>query len=369
MNDKEIREQSRLLSLVLRHRPELIGIKLDEAGWTDVSSLLEALAAFGRKISEDQLRMIVATSDKKRFAFSNDHSLIRANHGHSVAVTLGLKPVTPPDILYHGTAKQYVNAISRQGLLKQERRYVHLHVDPVVAITVGKRHGESVLLSIDASAMHEAGFLFYVTSNDVWFTENVPPEYINFEDGVKHERSISMSNAHELQFYEDDPGNISILPISNWQHCERELEAIAKFSDKHLAPDGVGWTDVYRLGAVEKTVASLKMTEVQFINILSPHSKQFDRLLSPLADIDAKLGIRSIGFGPSRYAGIVADLSGEFVASIWCLLPEVTAEEKTELTNMLSALSQIHPLLLVNWQSSLLLDLRSREQIERYLEN
>ena len=34
---------SKLLSLVLRHQPELIGIHLDEQGWSPVSELIEQL--------------------------------------------------------------------------------------------------------------------------------------------------------------------------------------------------------------------------------------------------------------------------------------------------------------------------------------
>jgi len=164
--------------LVLRHKPELIGITLDEAGWTSVVDLLDALTRFGEPLSMQDLEVIVSMSDKQRFAFDADRSRIRANQGHSLPVDLNLAPVEPPVTLFHGTARMFVKSIRSLGLLKGKRHHVHLHADPEVAALVGKRRGESVVLSIDASAMRLDGFCFYVTANHVWLTEIVPPKYI-----------------------------------------------------------------------------------------------------------------------------------------------------------------------------------------------
>src|SRR5439155_8375856 len=91
---------SKFLSLVLRHEPARIGIALDEHGWTDVAALLEACAAHGVVVTRAELEQIVATSDKQRFALSDDGQRIRANQGHSVEVDLELEPAAPPDVLY-----------------------------------------------------------------------------------------------------------------------------------------------------------------------------------------------------------------------------------------------------------------------------
>lgn len=176
--DRRDRETSKFLSFVLRHRPQAIGITLDRAGWTDVAALLEALARGGRPLSLQALETIVETSDKRRFAFNADHSRIRANQGHTVSVDLGLEAVAPPAILYHGTARRFLAGILRNGLSKRRRHHVHLHADRTVALAVGQRRGEVALLSIDAAAMHGRGHAFYVTANDVWLTDSVPPEFI-----------------------------------------------------------------------------------------------------------------------------------------------------------------------------------------------
>lgn len=173
-------QNSKLLSLVLRHQPELIGIELDAAGWTSVSRLLDALAGYGQPMTRPQLDDLVAGSDKQRFAVSSDGLMIRANQGHSVAVQLGLEPAEPPPVLFHGTAEVHLDSIRRQGLTKQKRHHVHLHHEDGLARKVGARHGRPAVLSVDAAAMRADGRTFFVTENHVWLTEAVPPHYLRF---------------------------------------------------------------------------------------------------------------------------------------------------------------------------------------------
>src|SRR5438309_1534427 len=79
MTDHDLTSTSKFLSLVLRHKPETVGVTLDPAGWIGVDELLAACARHGRRISREQLERVVATSDKKRFALSEDGTQIRAN--------------------------------------------------------------------------------------------------------------------------------------------------------------------------------------------------------------------------------------------------------------------------------------------------
>jgi putative RNA 2'-phosphotransferase len=180
MTDKQTIQTSKFLSLILRHEPERVGLTLDDAGWVGVEQLLHAVNRHGRALSLDQLKHIVATSDKKRFAFSDDGLRIRASQGHSVEVDLQYAPVTPPEFLYHGTAMRFLDSIRRQGLLKMERHHVHLSGDPTVTVEVGARRGRPVLLTIRAGEMHRAGHMFYRSANGVWLVECVPAEFIEF---------------------------------------------------------------------------------------------------------------------------------------------------------------------------------------------
>ena len=179
-NEKEIRQISKFLSLVLRHQPEKIGITLDDAGWTSIDGLLEAMRQNGRKMTRETLDHVVETNDKQRFMFNEDGTMIRARQGHSVDVELGYEPASPPEFLLHGTPATAVDIIRREGLKKMKRHHVHLHADTATAETVGARRGVPVLLRIRSRQMASEGYLFFVTANHVWLTDHVPASFIEF---------------------------------------------------------------------------------------------------------------------------------------------------------------------------------------------
>ena len=106
---------SKYISLILRHKPEVIGIQLDAHGWADVNALL---AGISKKypINRDMLDEIVGRDEKQRYSFSEDGTKIRANQGHSVQV--------------------------------------------------------------DAGRMHRDGYRFYLSANGVWLTKVVPAAYL-----------------------------------------------------------------------------------------------------------------------------------------------------------------------------------------------
>lgn len=170
---------SKLLSLVLRHDPARIGLRLDAAGWVSISDLLDALRRTGTPASRADLEMVVRTNNKQRFAIDSVSDMIRANQGHSVNVDLGLVPAIPPEVLFHGTPERNVDAILREGLVKGSRHAVHLSADIATARRVGARRGRPVVLTVTSSVMHAAGHGFTRSANGVWLVERVPPEYIS----------------------------------------------------------------------------------------------------------------------------------------------------------------------------------------------
>ncbi|RWS24693.1 RNA 2'-phosphotransferase-like protein [Leptotrombidium deliense] len=176
--------KGKFLSLVLRHNPQKIGVKLNEQGWCYVGELLEACSMHGCTITLEELIEIVADNNKQRFAFNENKSMIRANQGHSVHVDLQYSPVEPPSTLYHGTISAFIDSIKEKGLLKMNRHDVHLSVDRQTAVSVGARRGIPVVLTIDAQRMSENGHLFYRSKNGVWLTEIVPQQYITFPNLV-----------------------------------------------------------------------------------------------------------------------------------------------------------------------------------------
>ena len=174
----ELVASSQFLSLVLRHRPDSIGLVLDPAGWTDVAELVARACAAGRPFTVELVRRIVAENEKQRFALSPDGLRIRANQGHSVEVELGLPPAAPPQRLFHGTARRFIGSIFTAGLLPGKRRHVHLSTDVATALIVGRRHGEPAILGVDAGRLHDSGAEFFLAENGVWLTAHVPPEYL-----------------------------------------------------------------------------------------------------------------------------------------------------------------------------------------------
>ena len=176
--DDPVVRTSKLLSRILRHDPGSVGLTLGPGGWVAVDDLLAALRARGRPIDRALLEHVVATNDKRRFAFDPTGTRIRASQGHSVGVDLGLTPVVPPAELYHGTAERTAPVIAAEGIRKMRRDHVHLSPDLATATRVGARHGRPHVFVVDAAAMHRAGHQFFLSDNGVWLTEHVPPEYL-----------------------------------------------------------------------------------------------------------------------------------------------------------------------------------------------
>jgi len=173
---------SKLLSYVLRHRPDEVGLELDPHGWVDAGELLSALHQRESAWTQDLLQRVVETNANRRFELSSDGARIRARQGHSVPVNLELEALAPPDLLFHGTVGTVLDRIRTEGLKKMQRHHVHLSADVDTARRVGGRRGRAIVLEVDAAGMHERGHPFYVTSNGVWLTDHVPPDLIRLMD-------------------------------------------------------------------------------------------------------------------------------------------------------------------------------------------
>lgn len=67
MKDGEV---ARLLSLILRHEPERIGLTLDGQGWANVPDLIRQAKRAGKPFDLATLRRVVEMNDKRRFTLS-----------------------------------------------------------------------------------------------------------------------------------------------------------------------------------------------------------------------------------------------------------------------------------------------------------
>lgn len=181
MKEADLTRWGKLLALVLRHKPQELGLTVDAHGWAQVDAVVQAFSKIG-PFDKRLLEQIVQTDSKGRYSFNTDKTKIRANQGHSLPVDVELAQVQPPEVLYHGTGEKYVQSINARGLLPQSRLYVHLSQDRATAVNVGKRHGRPVVYRVAAGAMARAGCEFYLSVNGVWLTKRVPAEYLQLEE-------------------------------------------------------------------------------------------------------------------------------------------------------------------------------------------
>lgn len=172
-----LKSTSKYISLILRHKPEAIGIFLDEHGWANVDELIAGVSRT-QPLDMAMLERIVAEDEKQRYSFNEDKTLIRANQGHSIPVDVELEEVEPLEILYHGTGEKYVASIDEKGLIPKSRLYVHLSPDEVTAKKVGQRHGKPVIYTVKSGEMYRDGISFYRSVNGVWLVKAVPVKYL-----------------------------------------------------------------------------------------------------------------------------------------------------------------------------------------------
>lgn len=175
MDKNKTKKLSKFLSLILRHKPEVGNIVLDNEGWTSIATLIEKNPKYTMEILED----VVATNNKKRFAFNEDKTMIRASQGHSLKLDIKFEKIDPPDYLYHGTASRFIESIMSQGLKSMNRHHVHMTDNLTTAQSVGSRYGTVVVLKIDCKAMEAEGFTFYKSANGVFLTDSVPCEFLS----------------------------------------------------------------------------------------------------------------------------------------------------------------------------------------------
>ena len=185
MNKKTVtknneQEFSKFLSFILRHKPEEIGVSLEDNGWINIDKLIKAInnhEASKWVIDLDILEQIVANDNKQRYSFNDNKTKIRANQGHSIKeLVMNFKEVeTPPEYLYHGTSKKNFEMIKEAcGLLPMSRQMVHLSGDIETASKVGKRHGDLIVLQINTCRLLDLNHKIYISDNGVYLVDSVP---------------------------------------------------------------------------------------------------------------------------------------------------------------------------------------------------
>lgn len=175
----QLEKASKLLSYILRHKPEVLNITLDKEGWASIEELVNNTKLHSIPLTEALIFRVVEQDEKGRYELSEHLDEVRAVQGHSTTqVDVAYPTAVPPVVLYHGTAIKNLDSIKHHGLMPARRHYVHLSEDIDTAIAVGKRHGDPVVISVDCKKMLAAGHKFYLAPNGVWLVEAVDREFL-----------------------------------------------------------------------------------------------------------------------------------------------------------------------------------------------
>ena len=187
---------SKALSHLLRHDAVRAGLHIDAAGYLSVQEALAVPSINRLRATEHQIEQVVQHDQKQRFHLTQD-GRIRCNQGHSgltaaalvgsamcTAITLQQAREHYPEVL-HGTYARHLRAIQSQGLLRGQRK--HIHLTPLrpgdQTVMSGFRASSEVLIHIDMAAAIESGIAFWLSANGVILTEGdgsgcLPPKYI-----------------------------------------------------------------------------------------------------------------------------------------------------------------------------------------------
>ena len=169
------------ISLLLRHKPEEVGLNMDKHGWVNVNDLIRGINNTGKyHIDMNELEEIVATDNKGRYVFNENKTKIKACQGHSIPwIEVELAYGEPPEFLYHGTTTKALSQIEHSGVLsKMKRHAVQLQSTMTKSWQSAERWGLTpVIVEINAKKMFEDGYKFGRSENDVWCVDEVPTKY------------------------------------------------------------------------------------------------------------------------------------------------------------------------------------------------
>lgn len=170
---------SKLLSLMLRHKPDEFGLEVDSYGFVELDAVVRAFQSRNSRFGLEDIEKVVYDGEKDRFEIVDDR--IRARYGHSFSIDLGLDPSEPPEFLYKGVNAEEVERLLAEGLTPNDRDYVHLSFDAEVAAQLSARPGHrGVVLNIAAARAHDAGVAFYDCGPTI-LTKHVPSEFLALE--------------------------------------------------------------------------------------------------------------------------------------------------------------------------------------------
>ena len=180
---------SKLLSLILRHRPDEFGLNMDEYGFIPVDEVVEVVQERYDEATDEAVRDLVADASQHRFEIVDER--IRALYGHSFFVEMDGEPVDPPAKLYMGTTASAGSRMEADGIRPVDRSYLHLSTNYESAESRSRQSGTPCVAEILAKkAFEEAGIEFFARG-EVVLTRQIPAEFVGQVHGLGPPASAS----------------------------------------------------------------------------------------------------------------------------------------------------------------------------------
>ncbi|MFA7326533.1 MAG: hypothetical protein WC121_07720 [Candidatus Kapaibacterium sp.] len=160
-------------------------------------------------------------------------------------------------------------------------------------------------------------------------------------------------------YHEDDYCQIEIVPRDNLSELIKQAENISDFSTEN------GYSDIY---VREKNKVSLKSKEINKSELESllvklGTEKHSEIITGYGSDYRVK-SENTIGFGKD-YSAFYFDFENDIVKNIW--ITNLDGLNHVKVINVLSEIGKKWNLLMMDWNSSELIDLSNKKMIEKYL--
>ena len=177
------RRISKLLSLILRHRPDEFGLNMDEYGYIPLDEVTEAVQQRYSEVGEEDIRRLVDDSNPKRFEIVDDY--IRALYGHSFYLEIDDDPIDPPEKLFMGTTANAGRRVPEEGLRPIDRSYLHLSMTREIAESRSHEAGEPCVVEVEAKRAFEEGGIEFYARGEVILSREIPVEFVGEVSGLE----------------------------------------------------------------------------------------------------------------------------------------------------------------------------------------
>jgi len=187
MNKKEKERHNKIsktMSYILRHGLIELELDFDNKGRITIDTLLNNQQMKDLNANEDIVKLIIESSDKKRFNIEevDGKIMIGANQGHNKDVgelidnDILLEELKEPvDKCVHGTYNKFIDQIMKEGLKTMTRKHIHFSIgysDDNKVIS-GMRKSCDIFIEIDMKKAIDDGIKFYKSYNNVILTSGI----------------------------------------------------------------------------------------------------------------------------------------------------------------------------------------------------